>query len=142
MAIWFNGVIGIDQNHQVNAAVARLHRFVRRRELVGLVFSNSEMKMRRIKYIIGAVALIFTSNAHAYDAQRIRDVLAGALGGSLCTGPASAWCAALSMEAAYWVDQGVALVIDRKFKADDQAFANKTGLTICYSDGTCISPKK
>lgn len=100
------------------------------------------MKMRRINYIVGAMILILASKAHAYDAQRIRDVLAGAVGGSLCAGPASVWCAALSMEAAYWVDQGVALAIDRKFKADDQAFANKTGLTICYSDGACISPKK
>jgi hypothetical protein len=99
------------------------------------------MKMRKIARVIGVMAFILANNAYAYDAQRIRDVLAGAVGGSLCTGPASAWCAALSMEAAYWVDKGVALVIDRKFKADDQAFANKTGLTICYSDGTCIAPK-
>jgi hypothetical protein len=88
--------------------------------------------------IQGAVA----PQAWAYDPARIRDILAGAVGGSLCSGPWAGWCAALGMEAAYWVDQGVALAINRHFKAADQDFANKNGVTICYSDGTCISPKK
>lgn len=81
-------------------------------------------------------------NTASESAGRIRDALAGATGGTVCLGsPAlQSWCAALGIEAAYWIDKGVSLAIDRHFETQDQDFANKHGITICYADGKCVRP--
>jgi hypothetical protein len=93
--------------------------------------------------IFAAVLLCLTcfSSVSAQDFGRIRDALSGALGGTLCSGPAAGWCAALGIEAAYWIDKGTSFAIDRHFENKDQEFANKHKVTICYKDGKCIRPK-
>ncbi len=96
------------------------------------------------KFVFFAVLLMLSSPVKAQEsAERIRSALAGALGGTICAPSAvwAGWCAVLGIEAAYWVNEGVSLAIDRHFKAEDQKFANEHGVTICYSDATCITPK-
>ena len=94
--------------------------------------------------LVATLAGIATSQVRADNetAGRIRDALSGALGATICSGAASAWCAALGVNAAYWIDKKISLAIDRHFEAKDQAFANKHNITICYSNGHCIRPHK
>lgn len=101
------------------------------------------MLIRLFAAALVSAGLFISSPAMSQDATTVRNTLAGAVGGTLCAeaGPWARWCAALGVAAAYWVDKGVSLVIDRHFEAKDQDFANKNKITICYKDGKCIKPK-
>jgi hypothetical protein len=87
--------------------------------------------------------LMANPQANAEEANRIRDALSGALGATLCAESATlaGWCAALGTEAAYWIDRGLSLAIDRHFETRDQKFADSHQITICYPDGHCIRPR-
>lgn len=99
--------------------------------------------MRRSLFLsLLILAGAFSSPAAAQDAAKIRDIAAGLVGASMCAGDFTKWCGALGVLAAYWVDKGVSVAIDRHFEAEDQKFANEHGITICYSDGSCIKPQK
>lgn len=91
-----------------------------------------------------SISVTATDRAHALpSAKEVRDIFAAGLSGIICqnTGAYAGYCAALGIAAASWIDEGVSLVIDRHFRAEDQRFADEHGITICYSDGTCIAPK-
>ncbi|MEQ1715042.1 MAG: hypothetical protein ABL907_03490 [Hyphomicrobium sp.] len=98
--------------------------------------------MRKSLKVFAIVWGIAISNiAAAQTADEVRSTLAGAVGGSLCVGLYSRWCAALGVGAAYWINKQVSLAIDRQFAEKDQRFANSYKVTICYNNGRCIHPK-
>src|SRR5262245_20927833 len=100
--------------------------------------------MLRSKLNCAAVTLtlVVATGAYAQDAYRVRAV-SGLHGASVCADSPllSRWCAQLGVQAAYWIDKGVSLAIDRPFEQVDQRFANSTGIAICYNDGHCIRPQ-
>lgn len=107
------------------------------------------MRSRIAAWLILAALCLSASpaarSAEPYTAERIRDVLSAGVAGSLCAEVNvkwAAWCAVLGVEFANWLDKGVAIVINRHFEVKDQEFADVHGVTICYSDGKCIKPKK
>jgi hypothetical protein len=97
--------------------------------------------MLRSKLNCAAVILVFAvaTPANAQKTDGTRNALS-ASGASVCAdSPLLArWCANLGVQAAYWIEKGVSLAVDRQFEQKDQAFANKTGITICYNDHHCI----
>jgi hypothetical protein len=107
--------------------------------------------MKTIATLSFACVLLFVgSTAHAlewenWNWQKWRDVLARLTGATACVELAdpklAAWCSELAAGAAAWIDQGVSIVVDRTYDEKDQQFANRTGITICYKDKKCISPK-
>ena len=108
-------------------------------------FAQRISAMLRSKLNCAAVILAFglATAADAQSADRIRTALSGLPGASVCAdSPLLAkWCANLGVQAAYWIDKGVSLAIDRHFELGDQTFANKTGIAICYNDDRCIHPQ-
>lgn len=110
----------------------------------------SRRKIMRVVAMF-VLAMAFCSNAAADDLTAgdyaaIRSALARGVGSSICSlsgggMPAGAICGELGVQAAYWLNEGVSIVVDRYFEAKDRQFAKEHGLTICYSDGKCIAPK-
>jgi hypothetical protein len=101
------------------------------------------MLRSKLNYAAVILAFVLVTAADAQNADRFRNALSGLRGESICPdSPLLArWCANLGVQTAYWIDKGVSLGIDRHFDQKDQAFANNTGLTICYIDHHCIHPQ-
>jgi hypothetical protein len=101
------------------------------------------MLRSKLNYAAVILAFVLVTTADAQNLARIRNALSGLPSVSLCAdSPLLAkWCANLGVQTAYWIDKGASLGIDRLFEERDQAFANSTGITICYIDLHCILPQ-
>ena len=89
------------------------------------------------------VAFVVATGADAQNANRVRNALSGSPSANACEDSpvVTRWCATLGVEAAYWIDKGVSLAVDRHFEQRDRALANKTGIIICYNDDHCTHPE-
>ena len=92
----------------------------------------------------GGVALASTA-AHAQgmtdaDWQNLREALTTIVAESTCKKIPG--CSVLAVAAVEGVNKVVEIAVDRHFQAEDQALADRTGITISYADGTVVTPRK
>jgi len=73
------------------------------------------------------------------DWQKLRAALTSFVADNVCAQIKG--CSVIATAAVEGVNKIVEIAVDRHFEAEDQALADRTGVTIRYADGTVIKPR-